>query len=124
MPTRRLKATVALLVWTGLIWTTRIANISRGGEPASRLVLPVLFTAFGLAAAVALWGRSDGRVVNAFAGFTVAVWFVRIIQIKSGDHSQGFVAVHAVLALVSILLAALTARELRRADLSPASRPG
>jgi hypothetical protein len=88
------------------------------------LAASVLFTVLGLALLAALavrWLGFDGSpparawaaVTVALAGLTVVVWLVRGLDIALGDHSAGFVAVHLVLAAVSISLAGLAALAVR-----------
>jgi len=118
----RHRATVALVVWTFLVWTTRIANIWRDadldtGERWGRTLLALSFTILAIAVAVALWRRlRQPRLVAvaALAGWTIAVWVVRGIGILAADHDPGFKAVHTTLAVVSIVLAVLAWRETRR----------
>jgi hypothetical protein len=120
MSTPRRPATLALLAWTFLVWTTRINNIVAddsldGGAKLGRLALALSFTV--LAAAV-LWAVANRATwlrgaVTALAVWTVAVWVVRAAGIAVADHSPGFIAVHLVLAVVSTVLAALAVREQR-----------
>jgi hypothetical protein len=112
------RATVALVVWTFFVWTTRIGNIWRDadldtGGKVGRTALALSFTVLALAVAVALWRRArwTGTAVLALAGWTVGVWVVRSVGILTADHDAGFKAVHTVLAVVSIALAALAWRE-------------
>jgi hypothetical protein len=124
---RRHRATIALLAWTFLVWTTRIANIWRDadlstGEQWGRTLLAASFTVLALAVVVALWRRAAPAVVvtvGALAAWTTAVWVVRGTGILVGDHDLGFKAVHAALGVVSIALAALAWREARRAAAAP-----
>ena len=118
MSRRRLPATVALVVWTLLVWTTRIGNIwgddaLTDGEKWGRTALAVSFTVLAAGAAVALWRQTSWRTiaVRALAGWTIAVWVVRAVGISMGDHEAAFIAVHLVLAAVSIALSALAVRE-------------
>ena len=53
--------------------------------------------------------------MTALAGWTVAVWIVRTVGIATGDHDAAFIAVHVVLAVVSIALSVLALREQARA---------
>lgn len=124
MSTRRLPATIALCVWTLLVWTTRIGNIwgdddLTGGEKWGRTGLALSFTVLALAAAHAIYHRASWRgiVVKVFAGWTIAVWVTRSVGIVTGDHDAAFVAVHLVLAAVSIGLSLLAVREEARASL-------
>ena len=118
MVTSRLRPALVLAAWTFLVWTTRIRNIwtddslSFGGQ-LSRTALAVSFTVLALSVVVVWWrSRTTGRVspgaaplVRTFAGWTIAVWLVRGVQIALADHSGAFVAVHTALAIVSIAAA-------------------
>lgn len=108
---------IALVVWTLYVWSTRISNalgdsaLSSGGKAFS-VGLSLTFIAFALAGIVVLvlsWSSprttAEGRVVQAFAGWTVVVWLVRVPMIVLADHVVGFKVVHAVLGLISIGLA-------------------
>jgi hypothetical protein len=119
---RRHRAAAALIAWTFLVWTTRIANIWRDadlgtGERWGRTLLALSFTVLAIAAGVALWRRllqATVVAVGALAAWTIAVWVVRGFGILVGDHDLGFKAVHTILAVVSIALAVLAWRETRR----------
>lgn len=119
MSVTRLRPALVLSTWTLLVWTTRIRNIwtndslDTGGQ-IWRTALAVTFTAFAAVTLVLWWqGRRRGGAVarwattwvRAFAIWTVGVWIVRGSQIAFGDHSAAFIAVHTVLAVVSIGLA-------------------
>src|SRR5690606_8736058 len=131
-PMRRRPVAVALVAWTFFVWTTRIANIWRDealttGEKWGRTGLAVSFTVLALAVVVTLWRRARQAslvAVGALAGWSVVVWVVRDVRIVAADHGAGFKAVHTVLAVVSIALAALAWREARRAAAPPAGAPG
>jgi len=123
MSTRRLPATIALCVWTLLVWTTRIGNIwgddeLTSGEKWGRTGLALSFTALALAVGYAVYRRVPwrGLAVRALAGWTVGVWVTRSFGIATGDHDTAFVAVHLVLAVVSIALSVLAVREEARSD--------
>lgn len=127
MSTPRRPATVALVGWTLLVWTTRISNIWNDGslsdgEKWGRTGLALSFTVLAAAVAMALW-RGAGwlrSAVAALAAWTVAVWIVRAVGIVTGDHDTAFIVVHLVLAIVSIGLSALAVREAARCDLASA----
>lgn len=113
--------TIALCAWTAVVWTTRIGNIWNDaalteGEKWGRTALALSFTALLVAVLVTL--RADLAVrrvlVLALAGWTTVVWVVRAAGIATGDHDAAFVAVHLVLAVVSIGLAALAVLGLDR----------
>lgn len=108
-------AVYALVAWTLLVWTTRVRNILSDDGGLPDLLLPLALTAL---AAFALVDRRRG--VPALAGATVAVWAVRVPLILVRDHSAAFVAVHLVLAVVSVSLAvwAVRSRGPRRATAS------
>lgn len=119
----RNRAVIALVVWTFLVWTTRIRNIwtddaLSGGEQWSRTALAGSFTVLALLVVAALVRRAGGlrTAVAALAAWTVAVWIVRAVGIATADHDLGFIAVHLVLAAASIALSALAWRETRSAD--------
>jgi len=100
--------------WTLFVWTTRIRNIwtddslTTSGQ-IGRTALVLAFTVPAVAVAVGLMRRSGGPwltwVIRAFAAWTVGFWFVRLVGIMANGHGAAFVAVHAVLALVSSVLA-------------------
>jgi hypothetical protein len=126
----RLPVTAALVVWTVLVWTTRINNIWTDdaldtGARLGRTALALSFTGFALATGVALWSSRRATVgwlaplVAAFALWTIGVWSVRSAGIVLGDHSAGFIVVHLVLAVVSVALAGLAVREARQAARTP-----
>lgn len=127
---RRRPFASALVAWTFFVWTTRIANIWRdaaldGGEKVGRTALALSFTVLAVAVVVTLWRRADRAAtaaIGALAGWSVAVWVVRTVRILAADHDAGFKVVHAVLAVVSIVLAALARREARRSGSSGPTR--
>ena len=112
----------ALVAWTGFVWIGRIRNALtdpalEGWELASPLLLSLSFV---LPAVVlgASWlvgtrrGSGPSRpllvAVVAFCCWTIGVWVLRGADIAfAGDHEAAFVAVHTVLALVSIALASI-----------------
>jgi hypothetical protein len=115
----------ALCAWTVFLWGNRISNAwSSTTESTSAKVistiLAVSFLVFALGGVVALvraWRTPSASVPRtfllAFAGWTVVVWVVRIGAILLADHSIPFKAVHAVLGVVSIVLAIVVARSVR-----------
>ena len=119
---RRRPAALALVGWTLLVWTTRIFNIwgdadLATGEKLGRTGLALSFTLLAVAVIVALWRGSPraGLVaVGALAGWSVAVWVVRDLRIVVADHDLGFIVVHVILGVVSVILAAWAWREATR----------
>jgi hypothetical protein len=121
MPRRRLPASIALAVWSLMVWTTRIRNIwtddaMSTGEQWARTALALSFTALALAVGHAVYHRSTWlrQAVWALAGWTTAVWVVRAVGIALAEHDGAFIAVHVALAAVSITLAGLAVREVAR----------
>jgi hypothetical protein len=114
---------IALVAWTGVVWTTRIGNIwgddgLTDGEKWGRTGLALSFTVLAIAVALALVRRAAWLrpAAGALAGWTTVVWVVRAAGIATGDHDAAFVAVHLVLAVVSIALAVLAWRAATAAD--------
>ena len=123
MSPRRFPAALALAAWSLLIWTTRIRNIwtddeLSSGEQWGRTALALSFTVLALVAGHAVLRGTAWRrpAVLALCGWTVAVWVVRSIGIATADHDGAFIAVHLVLAAISIVLAGLAVRHERAAD--------
>lgn len=114
----QLRPALWLSLWSFFVWTTRIRNIwtddtMSTGDQVGRTALALVFTGFA-AVTVAAWWRARQtdaaaawvpRWVRAFAIWTTGVWVVRAVQIATADHEAAFIAVHVVLALVSISLA-------------------
>lgn len=129
VPTRRLPAAIALAAWSLFVWTTRIGNIWRDdalstGERWGRTGLALSFTVLALAVGHGVWHRAGWRpaVTKVLAAWTVAVWVVRSVGIAGGGHEAAFVAVHLVLAAVSIAISVAAWREAAR-RLEPAASP-
>ncbi len=111
--TGRRRADLALAVavgWTLFVWGGRLRNLIRDGEDAP--VSWVLSIVFCVLAVVVIGRRLSGGaprptlgVVTILAVVATGVWVVRGVQIATADHSAGFIAVHTVLALVSIATA-------------------
>ena len=116
-----------MVVWTFLVWTTRIANVWRDadldtGDRWGRTLLALSFTILAIVVVVALRRRlthATVAAVAALAAWTTAVWIVRGIGILAADHDGGFKLVHTMLAVVSIVLAVLAWRETRREAAQP-----
>lgn len=97
----------ALAVLTLLVWGVRIRNAAGELGPT---VLSVTFVALAVAVLLTKGGRS---ATLALAGWTTAVWVVRLVDIALfSDHEAAFVVVHSVLAVVSVSLAVAAARPL------------
>lgn len=119
---------LALSAWSVFVWANRLNNLRQDatatdGERALSLAMSGVSLLLALAAAAVVvrawrrgWPDADGAergVLLAFAGWTVAVWSVRVADIVVAWRSVGFVAVHVVLAGASVALAAQVWRELR-----------
>lgn len=95
--------------WTVLIWIGRVRNIVHADGAAVELLVPLALVALG----IATFARP--RQVGALlAVVTLAVWLIRVPLVLVHHHAAAFVAVHLVLAAVSITLASLTLRRARR----------
>lgn len=126
-------STIVLIfaLWTLFVWGGRLRNLwldPGGFAEASRwsLVGSIVFTALGLAV-VGVWLASrfgsganliprliERIPVFALAGLTTVVWLIRAVDIALGDHSVAFIAVHVVLAVISIGLAVMAVAALTR----------
>ena len=92
------------------MWGVRIRNAAGEVGPT---VVAVTFVALAVAVLVT---RGERVPVLALAGWTVAVWVVRMVDIAFlSDHEVAFVLVHAALAAVSVALAAWAAAGQRHA---------
>lgn len=121
MPSRT-KLGAPLVVWTLVVWTSRLRNIwtdddlAVGGQ-VLRTVFAITFLGLAVSTAVRLWRRrghtlvpGDRALVGAFVGWTVGFWLVRGVGIIVDDHDTAFTAVHTGLMVVSIGLALNAAR--------------
>ncbi len=117
MPVRDRLVVAAFVAFTAFVWVQRLVNVARGDETDVRLsvALSVGLLGLGVLSGLALvmvgwagWPATPPAaavVWRVAAVATVAVWLVRAVQITLDWRSPGFVAVHLVLALISILLA-------------------
>jgi hypothetical protein len=127
---------VAFLAWTGFVWIGRVRNAlgDQTLDGADRWGPLLLACSFLLPAAVlAVWtvgewrggatvGRrsASSRLLLVLVAWTTVVWVVRATdKAFGGDREPAFVAVHVVLAVISITLGLLALRGDRR---SPAGR--
>ncbi len=100
-----------LVVWTFLVWTSRVRNILLADEldgtgRTIRVAIAVSFVILAVGTAVGLLRkRPDRRWLLALVVWTVVVWIVRGGGILLDDHEVGFKVVHTALAVVSIGLA-------------------
>ncbi len=115
---------LALVAWTWFVWVGRVRNIVADDALAGwsmiwRLGLSLTFVIGGAAALAAVIAKpaAIGITSRFLALFGIVVWLIRGTDIALGDHSAAFIAVHTVLAVVSITLGVWV---LRKAG----SRPG
>ena len=103
------------VAWTAVVWIVRIRNLIGDDQVTSsgriwRILLAIVFLGFAGLSVVALGGRwrsvGSTRLVGVFCIWTVTYWLVRGIGILFTDHEAAFKAVHSILALVSIAIAA------------------
>lgn len=104
-------------VWTVIVWGNRIALLTSdagaddwfriGGALAFAVALGVVAVLTKKAASPSQWATP---VAWGFLTFTVAVWVPSVVRVLPGAYDIGFKVVHAVLALVSGLVALHTVR--------------
>lgn len=115
---------------TLLVWSTRIRNLYApdntvtGAAKAATLAMSVAMLAIGLVVAgLAVRPTAEAvqrRIIGVAAVVTTGVWVVRGASIALGDRGAAFIAVHLVLALVSIALSGWIWWAVRRvADCTP-----
>lgn len=130
MVSSRLKLLGPLVVWTTLVWLSRLRNVwadddlTTAGQ-AVRTVVAAVFLAFALTLAYRLRARrgaplgpGDRALITAFVVWTVGFWLVRGIGIIVDDHPVGFTVIHTALMIASIAIAGLAARVLGPASIS------
>lgn len=115
-----------LVGWTLFVWAGRVRNVVsdpslHGPDRTGPLVLAGSFVVLAVVVAALLvvdrrsaWSHRRealGLAVGALAAWTVGVWVVRVTAIALwGGHPVGFVAVHTVLGVVSVVVAAWAVR--------------
>ncbi len=104
-------AVYAFAAWTVFVWGTRVSNIVRDDGSVLDLVLALAIVVLGVAVAVAGVRRGPMWPLAALVAATVVTWLVRTpLIVLDADHGGAFKAVHTLLALVSLGLAALAWR--------------
>jgi hypothetical protein len=130
---RRRWPIIAFAAWSAYVWVTRIANAWTPGSEettaakvvstvsAGVLLVGVLATAVILVRARArALAAAEVLALRVFVGLTVAVWAVRVPQILlDGEHNVGFKVVHTALAVLSVVLGALTWRRATTDPIEP-----
>lgn len=112
--------------WNLLMWAQRAVNVLRddsltGGSKGAWMIPVVVFALGGALCVFAYFrGREAFALpIKLLAGAAGLYWLVRAVQVVIGDRSAGFKAVHTVLALVTIALAALLLRRQREVEMVP-----
>lgn len=107
-----------LIGWTAFLWLSRLRNVLANNELTSagravRVGVVVIFVALAAMATVAVrTDRNRIAVLRTFLVWTVGYWLIRGFGILiDGDYSAGFKAVHTVLMVVTLTLAAMSARQ-------------
>ncbi|UDY37008.1 hypothetical protein [Dermatobacter hominis] len=111
----------AFVAWTLFVWIGRIRNALTdpeltGSDRIGPLVLSTVFVVGAIVLGAVLYrdhvaatpasARTLRLAARVVGGYTIAVWVVRAADIAlAGDHEAAFVAVHLVLAAISIGLA-------------------
>lgn len=110
-----------LSAWNLFVWGGRIRNILADPSvvPTWSILASLGFTAAALAV-LGFWGlrwrkgeatEGAGRwIALAAAAAGIALWTFRAIVIALADYSPAFVAVHTVLAVVSVILGVMVLR--------------
>ena len=120
---------VTLFIWLNRIW---LNWTNPDVDLPAKLALSIPITAFVVVSIVVLVAMVRGvdrgarwfrGLVRAFAGGTVLFWVVRLPMILLDDHPAAFLAVHSLLAIVSVVAAVAAWRSLDRppVDGRPAS---
>jgi hypothetical protein len=124
---------IVLALWSLLVWGTRIDNIVADSDLTTagqfwRVALALSFVVPALITLLLWWRRPGARsaasLALVLAGWTVVVWIIRGFGIALGDHEAAFIAVHLVLAVVSIALAAVVGRTVQPMLAFVDDRPG
>lgn len=126
-------AVAIFAAWTLLVWVQRAVNVVRSdtlssGDRWGAMVRPAAFVLIGLAVgavAVRPVPAARGRwIVRVGAWATIALWLVQTVIIATRDYSTAFIAVHAVLGIVSIGLAVQAVRSTVTSATARPHRPG
>lgn len=108
---------VLLAAWTLFVWGLRSRNLTDDEvDVGLAQIVPVLgFIVIGLLLVVIVWRARQRHLVPAERALVRAAavviglyWLVRGVEIFFDDHSAAFIAVHTVLAIVSVGLASWT----------------
>lgn len=113
---------ISFVVWTLFVWTNRISNTLRSTTDSSstKVFSTVLSLVMCALAVTVVWvlvrawrsgvAAAQVPVLMAASVVTILVWLVRVPQILLADHGAPFKIVHALLGVVSVVLAALVLR--------------
>ena len=112
----RSRVPIVFALWSLFVWVTRIRNVVRDDGGSIGLLAPVALCG------LAVWALVDRRRgVPVLAAATAAMWAVRLPMVLTHDHGTAFKVVHSGLAVVSVVLAAVSLREVRSATTRSAS---
>lgn len=97
-----------ILLWGAVVWGGRIALVfEAGSDPGDRLRIATAVGATLVAFAALLSGRLTRPATAFYAAVTAAVWIRSVVVVLAGRPDVGFLAVHALLAVVSLAVAAM-----------------
>ena len=120
---------VTLFIWLNRIW---LNWTNPDVDLPAKLALSIPITALVVASFVVLIAMVRGvdrgadwfrGLVRLFAAGTVVFWAVRLPMILLNDHPAGFLVVHTVLAVVSVVAAIASWRSLDRPVVGGRSTP-
>lgn len=100
-------------VWIVFVWTTRLRNAD--GEVAPTVLSLVCLAGAAVLVVAAVRGGGWTRAAVPIVITHGLIWLVRGVQIAGSDHPAAFIAVHLVLAVISILLSVALVRAMRKA---------
>lgn len=105
----------AIAGWTALSWGGRVLIVFDTGADGWDRIRIAASVLVAVAAITALWLRRwEVPAISAYAAVTIVVWVRAMSTVLTEQHSTGFVAVHLLLAGISLTVAALALLTLRR----------
>jgi hypothetical protein len=118
-------AVYVFAAWTVFVWGTRVSNVLDDPDSSTfDLVLAVALAVLGVVVALTAWRRRPGWPVPTLVVVTVAAWALRTPPLLlDPEHGAAFKAVHAGLALASVVLAVLAWRSWRSLPAATGAAP-